>query len=100
MNLISKKPLSMAEVKSYLPEREDRKPIDDYIKKFVSLGKDKATKMTEEIKSLNNPKIKEENVAKIVDLLPEDFEDINKIFTEVSLTEDEANAILQIVKKH
>ena len=99
MNLINKKPLSMAEVKEYLPESDEKKPVYEYIKKFTELTKDKAEKMTEEIKALNNPKIKDTDIVKIVDLMPKDAEDINKIFVEVSLTEDEINALLQIIKK-
>ena len=44
-------------------------------------------------------KIKNEHIVKIVDLMPEDASDLNKIFTDVSLTEDETNKILDIIKK-
>ena len=39
-------------------------------------------------------------MVKIVDLLPEDSIDINKIFTDVSLDENETNKILEVVKKY
>ena len=71
-----------------------------YPSKFAKLTKDKAEKLADEVRALNNPKIKEENVIKIVDTLPEDSEDMNKIFTEVSLTEEEINVILNIIKQY
>jgi len=46
----------------------------------------------------NMLKLKREHVVKIVDLLPEDASDLNKIFTDVSLNEDETNNILKIIK--
>jgi DNA-directed RNA polymerase subunit F len=97
--ILSKKALTLAEVKELRKKSEEKKPIDEYLAKFNKNTKDKVKKMAEEIKALNNPKIKEEHIVKIIDLLPEDAEDLNKIFNEMGLTEEEANAILAIVKK-
>ena len=93
-------PLTLAEVQSYAKDLEEKKDIKDYLKKFTELTKEKAEKLKEEIHSLNNLKLKEENIVKIVDFLPKDSEDLNKIFTEVSLSEEESNAIIEIVKKY
>ena len=43
-------------------------------------------------------KLKREHLVKIIDLLPEDSSDLNKVFTDVSLNEDENNKILELVK--
>jgi len=43
-------------------------------------------------------KMKREHLVKIVDVLPQDATDLNKIFSDVSLTEEETNKILEIVK--
>lgn len=96
----SKKPLSMAEAKSYVKDGEESKVMLDYLKAFTKLKKADAEKLSEEIRALNNPKIKEENIMKVVDLLPVDSEDLNKIFVEVSLSEEEINTILGIIKKY
>jgi len=53
-----------------------------------------------EIENLNNPKIKEEHIVKIVDFLPKDVEDVSKIFNDISLNEEETNVILALVKKY
>jgi len=98
--ILNRKPLSLAEVKAHLKEMDSNKPVSDYLKNFANLSKDKAEKLSEEIRGLKNPKIREENIVKIVDFLPKDSEDVNKIFTEVSLSEEEANSIVEIVKKY
>ncbi len=98
--ILSTKPLAFAEVKEYFKNSEDNKQLEEYLKKFSKLNKDKTEKLKQEISSLGNMKIKEEHIIKIADFLPQDIEDLNKIFNEASLTEEEANAILEIVKKY
>ncbi len=98
--ILSKKPLTLAEVDSLVQKGEEKKPIHDYLKKFVVLSKADADKLIAEIRALNNPKLKEENLIKIADFLPRDLEDLGKILNETSLSEAEANAILEIVKKY
>lgn len=102
MIVLNRKPLSLIEVKNYVEKVDlsDKKPIHDYLKKFCKIRADKTKKISEDIRGLNNPKIKEENIVKIIDFAPEDIEDINKIFTDVTLTEEEAKVILEIAKKH
>jgi len=99
MNVINRKPLTLAEIKSYSKHFEENKVVNDYLKTFTKLEKKDADKLVEEVRALNNPKIKEENIIRLADMLPEDAEDINKIFLEVSLSEEETNAILSIIKQ-
>ena len=100
MIVLNKKPISLAEVKEYVKDVDENKILNDFLKKFAKLSKDKAIKLGEDIKALNNPKIKENDIVKVIDFLPETFEDVNKIFTDVSLLENEANTILEIVRKY
>jgi len=100
MTILNKTPLNLTEVKEYIKDIEENKVLQSYLKKFSKLKKDNAKALAEEIKALNNLKIKNENIVKIIDFLPKDQEDINKIFTDVSLSEEEANAIIEIVKKY
>lgn len=97
--IISKKPLTLAEVKEYRKERDEKRPVDDYLASFTKLKKAEAVKMAEELRTLNNPKIRDEQIVKVIDILPEDLEDVNKIFTEINLNAEEADAVLKIVKK-
>jgi DNA-directed RNA polymerase subunit F len=98
--ILSRKPVTMAEVDSLVPKGEEKKPIHEYLKKFCSLSKADAEKLISDLRALNNPKLKEDNFIKIADFLPRDVEDINKILIEANLSEAEANAILEVVKKY
>jgi len=98
--ILNKTPLSVAQAKTYVSDFEDRKVLEDYFRKFSSMAPEKAEKLAADIRALNNVKIKEENIMKVVDFLPKDKEELNKIFIEVSLSEEEANAILDLVKKY
>ncbi len=100
--IISKKPVSIAEAVSLVGvvKDDEKKPIHGYFKKFASISKKDADKLVEELRALNNPKLKEEHLMKIADFLPKDNEDLSKILNEVSLSEAESNSILEIVKKY
>ncbi len=100
MIIKNRTPQTLAEVQSHVKDLDEKKDLKDYLKKFTELTKEKAEKLKEEVRALNNLKLKEENIVKIVDFLPKDSEDLNKIFTEVSLSEEESNAILEVVKKY
>ncbi len=97
--ILNRQPLSLAEVKYYIKDSEEKK-IVDYLKKFSNLDSKKASKIVEEIKALVNLKIKDEHIVKIIDFLPQDVEDVNRIFFDVRLTEEEINAILNITKNY
>ena len=97
--ILSKKPLSLAEAKEYIKDLDENKPVVEYIKKFNKLTKAQATKLAEAIRALNNPKIREEQLVKILDFLPEDSEDVNKIFSDSGLNEEEVQAIVKLVKE-
>ena len=96
--ILSRKPLTLAEVKEYLKD-EEKNPLLDYIKRFGKLSKEKTGTMRKNLEKLNNPKIKEEHLVKIIDFMPQDKEDINKILFDIGLTEEEEHAILEIVNK-
>ncbi len=100
--ILDRKPLHLNEVQEILkdiPENEKKDQIEVYLKKFLKTKPEKAKKIKEELDKLDLLKIKNEHIIKIVDLMPEDASDLNKIFIDVSLTEDETNKILDVVKK-
>ena len=93
-------PLSMAEVIEYLKKNKDSETdAIGFIKKFVKLNPKDAKELKKKIKELNLMKINEIDIIKIIDLMPENAEELNKIFTDVSLNEDETNKILEKVKE-
>ena len=94
-------PLSMAESLEYLkkPESGDTDLIG-FLKKFLQLKPGEAKEIREKIKQLNLLKVKSEHIAKIIDLVPEDANDLNKIFVDMGLDEDEAKKILELIKEY
>jgi len=99
--ILDRKPLDLVEVKELLeniPDNDKKTQMETYLKKFSKTKPTQAKKIKEELEELDLLKIKKEHTVKIIDLLPADASDLNKIFTDVSLTEDETNKILEIVK--
>ena len=100
MKILNQTPISLSEVKSHVSDFEDRKQLEDYMKTFCKLDKKKADALIKDIENLNNPKFRLKDIVKVADFLPKTPEEANKIFTDVSLSEEEANAIVEIVKKY
>ena len=94
--ILERKPMSMSEAMEFVDKDSETK---GFIKKFVTLKPEDAKKMREKLVGLDLLKIKEEHIAKLIDFLPENSEDINKIFSDVSLDEDEAKKILDTIKE-
>ncbi len=95
--------LDMAEVKKILGSLEDtekKKQLEAFIKKFSKIKQEKAEQLKKELQGLGLLKMKEDCVVKLIDLMPEDAADLNKIFIDVSLDEDETNKILEVIKKY
>ncbi len=98
--ILNMKPLNLAEVKELVDELDENKELKDYLKKFGKLNKEKSEKLEEELKKLENMKLKEEHLIKIADFLPRDAESLNKIFTDVTLDEKETKEILEIAGRY
>lgn len=94
------KQITIAEVNEILKETGDEKEISVFLKKFSKIEEEQAKEFAEELEKLEIMKLKREYIVKIIDMLPEDSQDLNKIFIEVSLDEDEAAKILEVVKKY
>lgn len=97
----SSEPLSMTEVLEYVKESGDKETdVVGFIKKFNKLNVKEAKELKQELERLEIIKIKPDYVVKMIDLLPENSEELNKIFIDVSLDEDETRRILETIKKY
>jgi len=93
-------PITMAEVAEYAKGNKDSEnPIPKFIKEFAKLKAKDAREMTKKLEGLNLMKLKLEQIVKIVDLMPDNAEELNKIFIDMSLDEDETKKILETVKE-
>ena len=99
--ILNNEPLSMAESLEYVKDKEaGDTELVGFVKKFVKLKPAEGKEMRKKINELNNLKIKPYHVSKIIDILPENKEDLNNIFIDIGLDEDESNKILDVVKKY
>jgi DNA-directed RNA polymerase subunit F len=93
-------PLSMAEALEYAKKSEESETeIIGFIKKFSDIKPKDAKELRKELEALGIIKIKTDYAVKIIDILPENAEELNKIFADVSLDEDETRKILDTIKK-
>ena len=94
------KPISMAEVVNLVGDSEKSEEIKKFVKNFDILDFEKAKELEGELIALDLIKLKDEHIVKIVDFMPEDAADLNKVMVDVSLDQEEVNKILDVVKKY
>jgi len=100
MTIIESTPLTLAEVSDLAGDADREKEVKTFIKKFTKMPAKKAREMREELTKLDLLKLKEEHIVKIVDFMPGDASDLNKVMVDVSLDQEEVNKILDVVKKY
>ena len=93
------KPLSMAEASEYVTRKESEVDVAAFIKRFTKLKAKEAKELRKNIEGLDFIKVNEKHISKIIDILPETKEDLNKIFIDVGLDEDETNKLLNEIKE-
>ena len=99
--ILERTPINMNEVEEIVKELlddEKKQEIELFLKKFLKTKINQAKKIKKELENLDLMKIKRDHIVKIIDMLPEDASDLNKIFIDISLNEHEINKILEIVK--
>ncbi|MEK6847658.1 MAG: hypothetical protein AABX50_00860 [Nanoarchaeota archaeon] len=95
-----REPLSMTESLEYIEDKKDSEAdIKKFIKKFIKLKTEDAKKLREKLSSFGLIKLKQESISKIIDVMPENHEGLNKIFTDVGLDEDESKKILDTIEE-
>jgi DNA-directed RNA polymerase subunit F len=93
-------PITMAEVVALAGDSEKAEEIKKFIKKFNKMDVKVAQEMKESLRALDLIKLKEEHIVKIVDFVPKNAIDLNKVLVEVSLDADEVNKILEVTGKY
>lgn len=93
-------PLSMAEAMNYVDKNSDAgKEVIGFIKKFTKLKQAEAKELKKKLKELDLIKLNDKHIVKLVDFLPDDSEEINKIVVEANLNEDETKKLLETIKE-
>ena len=89
-------PLSMAESLEYIEKDSE---VSKFVKKFTKLSLKESKEFKRKLVNLGLMKLKLDHIIKIIDLMPSDKGDLNKIFISMSLDEDETKKILDIVEE-
>jgi DNA-directed RNA polymerase subunit F len=92
--------LSIVEAEEVFENAKTGRDIKQYFKKFGKLKASDAKKLRQDLENSEVLKLRPELIAKVIDILPRDTEDINNIFIDVSLDKNEIDKILEIVKKY
>jgi len=92
--------LSMAESLEYIEkDKKAEKPVTDFIKKFSKISPKEAKELRKKLEELKIVKMNDSNISKLIDILPEKAEEINKIFIDIGLDENETKKILDTIKE-
>jgi len=93
-------PLSMAESLEYIEkDKKAENPARDFIKKFVKISPKEAKEIRKKLEGLDIVKMNDLLITKIIDILPEKAEEVNKIFIDIGLDENETKKILDTIKE-
>jgi len=92
-------PLSMAESLEFVKNSKDEgKEVKAFIKKFTELNEKDAKELRAELKKLNLMKVNDKDISKVIDVFPENRDELNKVLISSALDDEEAQKILEIVK--
>jgi len=100
MVILEERPITLSEVVSLVEGSDKGKEMKSFIKDFNKMPLEKVLQLKEELESLDLIKLKEFHIVKIVDFMPRDASELNKVVVDVSLDSDEVTKILEIVNKH
>ena len=90
----------MTESLEFVEEKRDSEAdVKKFVKKFIKQKPEEAKKLREKLDSLGLLKLKPEYIAKIIDIMPENQENLNKIFSDINLDEDETKKILESIEE-
>jgi DNA-directed RNA polymerase subunit F len=96
-----RKVLTLSEVETILnktKENDKSKSLLAFIKKFKKTEVESVEKLKEELKRLDLIKLKDMDLAKIIDFLPENVVELNKCAQGSNLDSEEINKVLEVVK--
>jgi DNA-directed RNA polymerase subunit F len=98
MIINEKKPLSIGEAQELIDKKENPE-LKKFLGEFTKIKAEDAKKLREKINELDLLKIKSEHISMIINLLPDTKEELNKIFTDSGLDEEETKRVLDVVKE-
>ena len=93
-----KQALTLVDVADLAGDSENAVKIKAFVKKFKGVDLAKAKKLKESLIDLDLVKLKEEDIVSIINFMPQDAEDLNKVLAEVSLNAEETERVLNAIR--
>ena len=88
------------EILEELKETDKSRELRNFIKKISNTDAKSAKKIKADLEALNLIKLKDSDIVKIIEILPENAIELNKVVIEASLDENEINKILDTIKNN
>ena len=88
-------PLSMSESLSYIKNPE----VKNFIKNFSDIKEKKAEELRKKLVELNLIKLNDKHISKLIDFLPEEKEEVQRILPDSNMDENETNTIISTIKE-
>ncbi|HLD06337.1 MAG TPA: hypothetical protein VJC16_02270 [Candidatus Nanoarchaeia archaeon] len=108
--IISEVPLSLSELQSHIEaiKKRDKEPnirvtkTDEYVQTFVSLDHAKSAELKGKLQKLEIPRMKDEHVSKIIDILPASVEELKAILQGyiVTISKENMKKIVDAVQEY
>jgi DNA-directed RNA polymerase subunit F len=109
IKVVSETPITMAEVKAELVKIKKRDTelnfragkCEDYLNQVNVLSSQKADELKEALEKLSIPRIKPEQIVKIIDVLPATVEDVKSVFQgyTINVSQESMKKIVDVVAK-
>jgi DNA-directed RNA polymerase subunit F len=107
--IIKEMPITMAELKEEIEKIKKKseklnfraEKTEEYLGQFTLLDIKKSQELKEKLEKMNIPRLKEEHITKIVDLMPTSAEEIKSILHAytVTVTNDNLKKIAECIKE-
>lgn len=98
--ILGKQPLTLAEVTNLIGDSEKAEGMKKFVKTFNKTKLEDALKMKEELTALDLIQLKEESIVNLVNFMPKDAADLNKVLTGISLNQEDVDKILNVIKNY
>ncbi len=97
MTIKEEKPLTVSEVINLIGDSEKTEEIKKFLKTFNDMNVEKALELKEKLSSLKILKLDENDIVKIIDFMPEDAVELNKVISDSNLDSEEITKVLNVI---
>lgn len=107
-DILEEKPITMAELKEELDKIKKKKELNfraskaqEYLSQFSKHDYNKVKELIEKINKLKIPRLKEEHIVKIIDVLPTRLDDLKSLLQGYTITIKNENMkkIVEVIKQ-